>query len=723
MPLPSQSVSSVLVQSALRAQGLATFLVSLPHLFIVGSAAYDADLSWLAVAAVLGTEWLALVLLLTPLLMGLSLGSRKERSRNESSKSARKLSRKGVIRIVSALSLWAFLWIYLLSWGLFDGSEHFIDLASLRMGSTSFTLLLKHFLEFDPGKFFSIPLLAFALAGLVFWLLRSQNFHAERARIRRQAICAVGFPLLALCVVFAGWTSSAFSARMVKNQKTGSVRTLRAHLSEVLRNGTGPLLHFSLDWLAPLSSGDKWALRSPPLPVERVKISAANSYSSQIRKDAPRYHVIVLLIESLRRDVLRNFGGTRDVMTHVDALAAKSLRFTRAFAQATHSDYADVTAVSSQLPLRYRMHTPYPKSTKYPRVLLHDLLKERGYRTAVISSQNEHWAGMIDYLSTPGLDLFFHSESFHRTYMPEEDTDFMQWTETWKRSGKLDDRDTMDEVLRFIGDAREPFCLYINLQNSHFPYRFPEDSPFQPSEVDFSFKFSGFPRDKMPVVLNRYHNALHYMDAEIGRLISHLENKGQLENTVFLISGDTGQAFYEHGFATHGKMAFNELIHLPLLIHAPGHASEQLDVLLSQVDFAPTILDLLNMPPFPGFQGRSALALDGLDTPPRVVFTGRQIPGVHELVVIQENYKFFLLADGTTLLFDLEKDPNEKHNLSQERPLLTATLRHTALSYRDAQLSYYADPKRMSEEFPPQLRVLPLSATHSAEENSGPPGH
>ena len=65
-------------------------------------------------------------------------------------------------------------------------------------------------------------------------------------------------------------------------------------------------------------------------------------------------------VESLRSDQLRVYGGTRDVMPTIDALARESRVFTNAYIQASHSNYADLVPLSSQYPLRSPQMYEYP---------------------------------------------------------------------------------------------------------------------------------------------------------------------------------------------------------------------------------------------------------------------------------------------------------------------------------------------------------------------------
>ncbi|HEX2879583.1 MAG TPA: sulfatase, partial [Polyangiaceae bacterium] len=403
---------------------------------------------------------------------------------------------------------------------------------------------------------------------------------------------------------------------------------------------------------------------------------------------------------SLRNDVLTVLGGTRIVMPHLEELATRSLVMTRAYANATLSAYADPSVVSSQHPLRSWNYRSYPDPVPYPRVLLWDLLAPRGYATAIISSQNEHWGGMLNFLHTPSLGYVFHGETFHQSYVPDGEAGFAEWAAQFKRSGKVDDADTTTELIRYVRETKQPFVVYANFQNSHFPYRYPEPGPFQPSQVDFHYTFFAFPRDKIDVVKNRYHNALHFIDAQLGRLFSALKETGAWDNTIIAIAGDNGEAFLEHGVAGHGTTPYEELIRVPVILHAPGLEAQVSDRLSQHLDLVPTILSLLGMPAHPGFQGASMLSGEKPATP---IFSVVQITTIRELAVIDGTWK--LIADGETKreVYDLATDPAEKNNLWGTDRKRDERLFNLLLSFRKAQLSYYSDPARWPGEYVPSL--------------------
>src|ERR1700687_1895548 len=441
--------------------------------------------------------------------------------------------------------------------------------------------------------------------------------------------------------------------------------------------------------------------------ITRRPIVPMETYLATIdRERVKRWNVIVIVVESLRADQLRAYGARRDVMPTLDALARDSRVYANAYTQASHSSYASPVPLSSQYPLRSRNIYIYPKNPPYPRVMMYDVLKPLGYNTAIFSSQNEHWQGMINYLQTAGLDRYFRAEVFDGpTYVMASDTGFAKWVKGTKSAGSVDDHFTINEAIRWMDDRKEqPFFMALNLQNSHLPYVVPDGFPrrFGPANPGFSIAFAMWPRGKAEVVKDLYADSLFYVDTQIERLFRHLRESGIWDNTVIVVTGDHGQAFYEHGFSAHASALFNEVMLVPLLIRAPG-LTPGIDPRPAQhVDIAPSVFDLLGLPAHPNFQGQSLFGAHA--DPNRSLYMVVQSPLARQYAIVRSPYKLiFDDTNGRHLLFDLSRDPQERSDLALARPDIVRSLADRLFTWREAQLSYYTDPVRCGREYPPVL--------------------
>jgi arylsulfatase A-like enzyme len=188
------------------------------------------------------------------------------------------------------------------------------------------------------------------------------------------------------------------------------------------------------------------------------------------------------------------------------------------------------------------------------------------------------------------------------------------------------------------------FLTYLPIAGHH-PYFTPERGPF-PATAE----------------IDQYRNALHYGDVSLGALIEGLRARGLEQNTIWVIYGDHGEAFHQHeGNYGHTFFVYEENVHVPLLIAAPGlmRRQERVRKAVSLVDTAPTILDLVGIPPPANYQGRTML--DG--APRMALFFADYSLGF--LGLRDGPWKFvYEIGSGRAKLFDLERDPRERDDVS-----------------------------------------------------------
>ncbi|MEX1184130.1 MAG: sulfatase, partial [Gemmatimonadota bacterium] len=595
---------------------------------------------------------------------------------------------------IMVLAILLFLWTT--SWGLFWATGRFLDLDSFELAAASPGSMLMHVAQLAPLTLVLVPVGTAAVAVAI--IAGARHMHRV-PRLARGGLLVIVLAVFFGVDNFSRETGSilAGSELHIAHPEGGSgTRTRVGDLYEEMRSERSePLAHL-------VSSLRRGALESEMSDNVEVRWPDQTPYSAK----APRepYNVIVLVIESLRSDELEAYGSMLPVMPAVDRLTRDAAVFRDHLAVATHSNYASVVPVSSQYPLRdERMHV-YPEEPLYPRVLLYDVLKPLGYRTAIISSQDERWGGMSNFLASDRLDHFFHAETYDGPkYVAADDEGFARYVEQYNRSGKIDDRYTIDEAIRWIGadTTAAPFMVYVNLQNSHVPYPIPADAPtpFGPREASFPIRFNYFPEDSADVVHGMYRNALHYVDAQIGRLTDHLQQTGQWDRTIFVAVGDHGQAFFEHGFAAHSNELYDELLRTPLIIRAPGIAPGMYEGLVQQVDIAPTVLGLLGLPPHPGFQGLNLLSAQR-----EFAYSIVQSPLANQFGIIQGPYK--LVVDTrrhTAVLRNRAVDPLERYDLSARDSTRTRILRERLDTWRAAQLRFYTNPLLQAETYAPVL--------------------
>lgn len=185
-------------------------------------------------------------------------------------------------------------------------------------------------------------------------------------------------------------------------------------------------------------------------------------------------------------------------------------------------------------------------------------------------------------------------------------------------------------------------------------------------------------------VYRRYAEALLAVDESTGRIVDLLRERGLLDSTLVVYMGDNGHLWGEQGLIDK-RVAYEASVRVPLVMHWPDglEGGRSVDAIAANIDVAPTVLEAAGLEPPAYMHGASLLGpARGEETPWRrdllyEYFWERwapMTPTIHAL--ISERYKFIRPYGLWDLeeLYDLEADPDELHNLAEERPELAARL-------------------------------------------------
>jgi phosphoglycerol transferase MdoB-like AlkP superfamily enzyme len=370
----------------------------------------------------------------------------------------------------------------------------------------------------------------------------------------------------------------------------------------------------------------------------------------------------------------------------------------RTWSTATHSNYAQMAVLSSLFPRRGRSLDTY-QQLDYPRFLLHDAFHRLGYSTATISSQDESWQGMNRFQAT-GTPTHFQDARNH--HGPRLDIGSERI---------VPDAETTSKALDWLAQRDPPWALYLNYQSTHFPYRLPPDvaRPFQPdTPLPSTFDYLRYPEQDRPAAINRYKNALSYVDTQIGRLAEALRDAGQLDNTLWVITSDHGELFHEHGLVTHGRTLFEGEARVPLVLHWPaGIGSGVSDIPVSTLDVLPTILHSAGLAPHPSHQGSSFLSRGSpVDTRQAVLLNIQGLRSV-EGVVCWPLKLVRDVASGGAKLFDLHSDPEETVDLSETHVEQRRQLLGLLRGVMNDQDGYHRNNEGLATRFAPRIPRCP----------------
>lgn len=114
-------------------------------------------------------------------------------------------------------------------------------------------------------------------------------------------------------------------------------------------------------------------------------------------------------------------------------------------------------------------------------------------------------------------------------------------------------------------------------------------------EVDYLKLTPSYLAENIEPLKNRYINASHHVDRQIGRLLDYLKASNELDNTILVITGDHGEAFMEKGRWGHNSDFSEEQVKVPLVVSVPGDSPLVVDYPTSHLDFVGTVLSRLGV--------------------------------------------------------------------------------------------------------------------------------
>ena len=349
------------------------------------------------------------------------------------------------------------------------------------------------------------------------------------------------------------------------------------------------------------------------LPFAEFNDSSKPTPDGSIRRgSAEGMNVLWIMIDTLRADHVGFYGYGRDTTPHFDALARQSLVFKNAFSQYPYTNY-------SVLSFWHSRFFPKPDTEEVP--LIGESLREKGYQTA--------WITPIDGV-IPMSDDFQEMELLDRAEAP-----------------KITERAL--ERLSEFGDSN--FLLWVHYFEPHLSY----DTEGE------SYHYYGDEKKDL------YDGAVRMVDRELEKLFQALREKGLDRNTLIVIHADHGQEHYERGSWTHAFTVYNEMLHVPLLIHVPGALPGNFEAPVRLVDLLPTLYDLFGLDSASLFEGKSLLSVvNGGEEKSRLVFARRD---EHFEAARREDWKLIQALQSDVLeLYDLKKDPGEKINQVADEP-------------------------------------------------------
>ncbi|MBW2277144.1 MAG: sulfatase [Deltaproteobacteria bacterium] len=425
-------------------------------------------------------------------------------------------------------------------------------------------------------------------------------------------------------------------------------------------------------------------------PTEKNAPSGAKAEPSEAsgpkaKPNAP--HLILIVLDTVRRDHLSAYGYERDTSPNLKKLVARGVKFTAASSNApwTHPAHASILSGlhTSRHGARYAGRGAEGKEPILRPgnsiVFLHQLLKQAGYATL---------ASVGAPVLSPGFGVTADFDQFDGARPDEEPSASEVNQRLLARLDKL--------------EGKQPLFALVNYYDAHSPYTArPEHAPWidrgsMVRQVDLAQQVDGVPifarlaagtarldPARQAAAIDNYDSEIARADAALGELIAALDERGLLKNAIVAITSDHGEYFGEHGLYDHGRTLYHELTDAPLVMIGPDvEVGRTVDAAVQTLDLFATFLEAAGLTIPAANQGSSLWPLlrgkSGHQPHPIAAEAFADPALVKSASIYSRDYRS-LTAGSTKLivseppagkgeLYDLAADSSERDNQAVDRP-------------------------------------------------------
>jgi len=356
--------------------------------------------------------------------------------------------------------------------------------------------------------------------------------------------------------------------------------------------------------------------------------------------------LVLITVDTLRADHLGVYGSELGATPRIDALAREGVVFDAAFAPASYT-----------LPSMASLHTGlYPEEVgifanrstfRGSALTLAELLRLDGFRTG---------AAVSNYVlrSGTGIEIGFdvYDDAFTRNERNREQPE---------RTAEA----TTEAALRVLDALRSPpgagTFLWVHYQDAHGPYEPPGElrerhlerarrTPAGERRLPSTGinAIGGIPsyqlvdeRDDVAFYLAGYAGEVEYVDAQIGRLLDGLAERGLLASARIVFTADHGESLGEDDYwFAHGEYLSDALVRIPLVIRAPGLAPARRADVASMVDLLPTLAAICGVGTPAKLAGRDLLSADATARPARAYLATLMGASTQRYGWVEDGYVF-----------------------------------------------------------------------------------
>ncbi len=388
--------------------------------------------------------------------------------------------------------------------------------------------------------------------------------------------------------------------------------------------------------------------------------------------------IILITLDTTRADHLGCYGYARPTSPNLDRLAAESLVYDRAIAPGTWTLPSHASLFTGKFTASHGMRYDPEGSLQLTSAI--DGPQAWGHYRARALAKNERTLAMVLREHGYATGAVVAGPWLKRVFGLDRGFDHFDDDHITSLAGRRADNVT-DKALQWLAASEgAPRFGFLNYFDPHGPYMAPEDF-----ERRFFTEIGLSASDELSEQAAReaaYDAEIRYMDHHLGRLFDGLRTLGLYEDAWIIVTADHGELLGEHGELGHGDTPWQEVVHVPLIVKAPGPDPPRgrRGAWLQLIDVMPMILDGLGIEWPADIQGGSAP-----DVGHPIMIESRTLPLFMKngdwMAWIDDGVKYIWNSRGAHRLFDLDADPSELTDLIDDHETRVRSIQKAMHAY------------------------------------------
>ncbi len=291
-------------------------------------------------------------------------------------------------------------------------------------------------------------------------------------------------------------------------------------------------------------------------------------------KKEAKPNILLITIDTLRRDRVGCYGYTMDTTPFIDGLAKEGLVFKNVITPLPFTDPSHASILTSLHPLTHQLVANARElNTKVETMA--EVLKKNGYYT-IGTVAVKHMSGKYNF--SQGFDSF----------SDEWDPGVKDWTKevqhfsgNWQRVAKSVNESLYKQVEDYLAKpGKKSLFIWVHYYDPHYPYIDREEIVLKQKKKQWI----------------QYDKEIRYTDNYIAKLYRFLEEKGLMKKTITCITSDHGEQLGEHGYGADHVDFYSETIFVPLIFHGFNIPKNKVvEEYVSTMDIGVTLLELANL--------------------------------------------------------------------------------------------------------------------------------